>query len=176
MSLVSSISPLPPLLFCPPIQTTLWRPAPLKCPSIRVLGIATSFSQDVTREAATRNARGLVGSLCKIPSFPVHSSRTPRRACCSGRHSTALNRTNPSKSLPCDGRMRAVNCQERWHTLAFLLAVSEGDGSPATGIAADVACISILGPGQAFASAEALLGLTRCFTPPLRTSTYSSLS
>ncbi|CAI5495124.1 unnamed protein product, partial [Closterium sp. Naga37s-1] len=69
--------------------TTLWRPAPLKCPSIRVLSIATSFSRDVTREAATRNARGLVGSL-------LHSSRTPRHACCSGRHSTALNRTIPS--------------------------------------------------------------------------------
>ncbi|CAI5486643.1 unnamed protein product, partial [Closterium sp. Naga37s-1] len=70
MSLVSSVSPLPPLLFRPPIQTTLWRPAPLKCPPIRVLSIATSFSRDVTREAATRNARGLCIAAGR-PDTPV---------------------------------------------------------------------------------------------------------
>ncbi|CAI5482169.1 unnamed protein product, partial [Closterium sp. Yama58-4] len=49
--------------------------AALKCPSIRVLGIATSFSHYVTCEAATRNARGLCIAAGR-PDTPVVQGAT----------------------------------------------------------------------------------------------------
>ncbi|CAI5461989.1 unnamed protein product [Closterium sp. Yama58-4] len=58
-SRITGLPPHPSSPFPSAIQTTLWPFAPLKCRSILVLGIATSFNQDVTREAATRIARGL---------------------------------------------------------------------------------------------------------------------
>ncbi|CAI5486644.1 unnamed protein product, partial [Closterium sp. Naga37s-1] len=53
-----------------------------------------------------------------------------------------------------------------------------GNGTPSTRVATAMACINILGPGQADASAfsNQFLLWTRCFPPSLPTPTNSSLS
>ncbi|CAI5486669.1 unnamed protein product [Closterium sp. Naga37s-1] len=71
----------------PGIDDALAILAALKCQSIRVLGIATSFSHYVTCEAATRNARGLCIAAGR-PDTPVVQgataplSTTPTPALC----------------------------------------------------------------------------------------------
>ncbi|CAI5503477.1 unnamed protein product [Closterium sp. Naga37s-1] len=59
----------------PGIDDALAILAALKCPSIRVLGIATSFSHYVTCEAATRNARGLCIAAGR-PDTPIVQGAT----------------------------------------------------------------------------------------------------
>ncbi|CAI5482167.1 unnamed protein product [Closterium sp. Yama58-4] len=83
----------------------------LKCPSIRVLGIATSFSHYVTCEAATRNARGLCiaagrpdttvvqGATAPLSTAPASAASTPETtATTSGSSSTPTAPSLPACS------------------------------------------------------------------------------
>ncbi|GJP42302.1 hypothetical protein CLOM_g1884 [Closterium sp. NIES-68] len=95
----------------PGIDDTLAILAALKCPTIRVLGIATSFSHYVTCEAATRNARGLCiaagrpdtpvvqGATAPLSTAPHPGLNTPETTATASSSSSTLNTSSlPSRS------------------------------------------------------------------------------